>query len=161
MTYEQTTQVPNILFDLHLPSLTDSELKILLIIIRQTYGWIDRYTGNRKLQDRISHSQFITKTGLSRRVISKALKNLVSKGLVNITCRNGNNLQRSFDRRGKTSLIYSTNMCTKIPKHVHLTTPTCAQSAHNKTNYTKENKAKIRINRPMQIGEIIKRFGIL
>ena len=66
MTYEQTTQVPNILFDLHLPSLTESELKILLIIIRQTYGWIDRYTGKRKLQDRISHSQFITKSGLTK-----------------------------------------------------------------------------------------------
>lgn len=88
MTYEQTTQVPNILFDLHLPSLTESELKILLVIIRQTYGWIDKCTGKRKLQDRISHSQFITKTGLSRRIISKALQNLVSKGLVGITCRN-------------------------------------------------------------------------
>lgn len=155
MTYEQTTQVPNIFFDLHLPSLTESELKILLIIIRQTNGWIDRNTGKRKSQDRISHSQFIIKTGLSRRVISKAIENLISKGIVNVTCRNGNNLQGSNDRRGKTSLIYSTNMCKKVTEHVHLTTPTSAQSAYNKTNYTKENKTKIRLNRPMQIGEII------
>ena len=160
MTYEQTTQVPNILFDLHLPSLTESELKILLIIIRQTYGWIDRYTGKRKLQDRISHSQFITKSGLSRRVISKAIQNLVSKGLVSITCRNGNNLNGVNDRRGKTSLVYSTKMCKKIPEHVHLTTSTCAQNAHNKTNYTKETKTKLRMNRPVHIGEIIRQYGI-
>ena len=50
---------------------------------------------------------------------------------------------------------------TDVAKLPLFTPPTCAQSAHNKTNYTKENKAKIRINRPMQIGEIIKRFGIL
>lgn len=158
MTYEQTTQVPNILFDLHLPSLTESELKILLIIIRQTYGWIDRYTGKRKLHDRISHSQFITKTGLSRRVISKALQNLVSKGLVSITCRNGNFLNGSDDRRGKTSLFYSTNMCKNIPTHVHFSTPTYAQSAHNKTNYTKETNTKLRTNRPIHIGEIVRRY---
>ena len=158
MTYEQTTQVPNILFDLHLPSLTEAELKILLIIIRQTYGWIDRHTGKRKLYDRISHSQFITKTGLSRRVISKALQNLVSKGLVSITCRNGNILSGGDARRGKISLVYSTNICKKIPEHVHFSTSTCAQSAHNKTNYTKENNTKLRMNRPVHIGEIINQY---
>lgn len=158
MTYEQTTQVPNILFDLHLPSLTESELKILLIIIRQTYGWIDRYTGKRKMKDLISHSQFITKTGLSRRVISKALQNLVSKGLVNITCRNGNILNGVNDRRGKTSLVYSTNMSKTILERVHFPTSTSAQSAHNKTNYTKENNTKLRMNRPLHIGEIINQY---
>ena len=47
MTYKQTTQVPNELFDIHLPDLTFSELKILLFIIRQTYGWRLK-NGNRK-----------------------------------------------------------------------------------------------------------------
>jgi hypothetical protein len=41
MTYKHTTQVPNILFDTHLRELTESELKILLIVIRQTIGWYD------------------------------------------------------------------------------------------------------------------------
>ena len=70
------TQVPNILFDTHLPNLTESELKILLVIIRQTYGWIDKFTGKRKIKDRISQSQFRIKTGLSKRIISKTLKML-------------------------------------------------------------------------------------
>lgn len=43
MIYQQTTQVPNVLFDTHLPNITTlSEIKILLVIIRQTNGWIDK-----------------------------------------------------------------------------------------------------------------------
>ena len=60
MHYPQTTQVPNALFDKHLPNISHAELKILLIIIRQTYGWIAPQTKQRKLRDRISHGQFIT-----------------------------------------------------------------------------------------------------
>ena len=86
MMYQQTTQVPNVIFDTHLSFLTESELKLLLIIIRQTFGWFDKTTGRRKTRDRISHGQFIKKTGLSRRVISKALKSLIEKGLVTVTC---------------------------------------------------------------------------
>ena len=160
MTYEQTTQVPNILFDLHLPNLTESELKIILVIIRQTYGWIDRYTGKRKQRDRISHTQFMTKTGLSRRIITNAIKNLNSKGLVSITCRNGNSLNGSVERRGKTSILYSLNMCKKEHQPVHFPTSTCAKFAHNKTNYTKETITKLRSNRPVHIGEIINQYRI-
>ncbi|MBK8484751.1 MAG: replication protein [Saprospiraceae bacterium] len=113
MMFQQTTQVPNVVFDEHLPALTESELKILLIIIRQTNGWIDKFTGKRKTRDRISHSQSMSKTGLSRRVISNAIKSLCSKGLVNITCQHGKFLDNSEDRKGKILLTYSLNLCTK------------------------------------------------
>ncbi len=36
--YKQTTHVPNEVFDKWLAILTESEIKILLVIIRQTYG---------------------------------------------------------------------------------------------------------------------------
>ncbi|MEI2696196.1 MAG: hypothetical protein V9E90_14090 [Saprospiraceae bacterium] len=139
---KESTQVPNIVFDEHLPSLTESELKILLVIIRQTNGWIDVRTGKRKTHDRISHSQFIIKTGLSRRIISNAIKSLSVKGLVKITCQGGNILENSEDRKGKSLLTYSLNLCTKRPEPVHIPTQTSAKCAHNKTNYTKLNKTK-------------------
>lgn len=84
MIFKQTTQVPNILFDKHLPTLTEGELKILHIIIRQTYGWIDCSTGIRKTRDRITQSQFRSKTGLSPRIISKTLKTLSHRGFTDI-----------------------------------------------------------------------------
>lgn len=144
MMYKQTTQVPNILFDRYLPLLTESELKILLIIIRQTYGWVDKRTKRRKTRDRISHGQFIQKTGLSRRVISKSIKSLVDKGLVDTTCQNGKPLPGVEDRRGQTGIFYSLNMSTQQHQLVHTTTQTSAESAHNKSNYTKINKTKLR-----------------
>ena len=107
MIYQQTTQVPNIVFDTHLPLLTESELKVLLIIIRQTNGWIDKRTGGRKTRDRISQMQFVRKTGLCRRVISKSMKSLIDKGLVTATCQNGDNLQCATSRKGVGRMYYA------------------------------------------------------
>ena len=155
------TQVPNILFDTHLPNLTESELKILLVIIRQTYGWIDKFTGKRKIKDRISQSQFRIKTGLSKRIISKTLKMLSDKNFISIYDRKHNLVKNAIDRRGKSILLYSLNP-------MHFTTTTNAQrdtglvqkSAYNKRNYKKENLTKgsslpIRQNTTGTIGEII------
>lgn len=162
-----STQVPNILFDEYLCKLTESELKILLVIVRQTYGWMDKQTGNRKTKDRISRSQFMQKAGLSRRIVSKTLKTLSERGLITITDRNDKTLISSLDRRGKSFLFYSL-------QPVHFTTSTSAQSVprpvhkgyHNKRNDTKENITKERrlpfkTNNGISIGEAIQKFGYL
>ncbi len=101
MKYRQTTMVPNELFDVHLPYLSLSELKVFLVIIRQTNGWIDKRTGKRKVSDRISHSQFIRKTGLSRRVISSTIQKLISRGLIEVKNQKGDLVSNSEERRGK------------------------------------------------------------
>jgi hypothetical protein len=69
MIYKKTTQIPNIVLDQYLRTLNASELKILLVIIRHSNGWIDKRTGKRKTRDRISHSQFKGKTGLCSKII--------------------------------------------------------------------------------------------
>jgi len=102
-----STSVPNIVFDQHLPSLTESELKVLLVIIRQTFGWIDPYTRKRKTRDWISHSQFVKKTNLSRKSISEALKSLSTKNIITITDFKGEPLYYSWERKGKRRLYFS------------------------------------------------------
>jgi hypothetical protein len=147
MTYKQTTQVPNFLFDTHLRELTEAELKILLVVIRQTLGWLDKATGKRKSRDRISSRQFIQKTGMSKRVITTTIQSLSIKKLIQVTDYAGNELLQSLERKGKTHLFYTLHP-------VHLTTLTSApnipepvhQTYHNKTNYTKLNKTKLRRN---------------
>jgi len=69
------TQTPNELFDEWLPKLGLAELKVLMVIIRKTFGW-------HKIRDRISLSQLETLTGLERTHISKATKSLIEKGLI-------------------------------------------------------------------------------
>ena len=146
MLYKQTTQVPNFLFDAFLPNLTEAELKVLLIVIRQTLGWLDKRTGQRKLKDRITSYQFRQKTGLSKRVITTTIQSLLQKNLVQVTDATGLKLHLAHERKGKTNLFYA------IGNPVQITTQTNAQRApepvqkvyHNKTNYPKLNETKLR-----------------
>lgn len=119
MQYQQTTQVPNVVFDKLLLTLTFSEFKVLMIIIRQTNGWIDQKTGKRKKRDRISHGQFMQKTGLSRRMISKSLQSLVTKGLITITDRTGHFLHHPEKRKGVYWMFYSIQTEPPIPRRMY------------------------------------------
>jgi phage replication O-like protein O len=69
------TQTPNDLFDHWLPLLTEAELKVLLVIMRKTFGW-------NKQRDFITNSQFVQLTGLSKPSVIAAIKTLQEKGLV-------------------------------------------------------------------------------
>jgi hypothetical protein len=144
MEYRQTTQVPNELFDIHLLNLTFSEIKILLYIIRQTYGWISK-NGKRKQRDRITHGQFSNKTGLSRRIITESVQSLIIKHLIKVTDYYGNFLHEPKQRKGKVGIYYapcvhrSANNSTKVcnPKHKPM-----QNRVFNKTNNTKLNRQK-------------------
>lgn len=160
MTENNFTTTPNIIFDILLRELSFSELKIILVIIRQTEGWINKKTGNRKERDRISYSQFKEKTGLSRRSISKAINSLSRRSLIVITDKSGNNLDASSQRQGLTSIYYSFSlksiasatfahdMCKFFPQHVQKVT-------HNKRNNNKRNSSKENINDYVCIKEIV------
>jgi len=70
-----TTDLPNDLVDHWLPLLKEGELKVLLVIIRKTFGW-------HKQRDRLSLSQLEKITGLSRRSIIDSVNSLIQKGLI-------------------------------------------------------------------------------
>ena len=171
MLRDNFTRIPNILFDKLLRELNNSELKILLVIIRQTYGWIDIKTKRRKERDRIAHSQFFLKTGLSRRIISESIKSLSQKNLIEITDSSGNSLINASDRKGQYQIYYSsrleplqslhilnntssnndTNICKKRHAHVQ-------KVIHNKRNYYKRNSSKEIVHDYKHIGEVIEKI---
>ncbi len=82
-----TTPVPNAFLDLWMGSMGKAEVKVYLYLIRRTLGF-------QKSKDDISLSQFCTGmrdsrgkvlnrgTGLNRRTVIQALKNLESQGLI-------------------------------------------------------------------------------
>ena len=160
MTENNFTLTPNIIFDCLLKELSSSELKIILVIIRQTIGWFDQKTGKRKEKDRISVSQFVEKTGLSRKSISKAIGLLSMKNLIVVVDKSGKSLNISQQRKGQTSIYYSFypensrrelfthNMCKKFPKHVQKVT-------YNKRNYIKRNSSKENIIEYVWIKDVI------
>lgn len=155
--YKHTTQVPNFILDTYLPLLTPAELKVLLVVIRQTIGWINNRTGQRKKRDWISSYQFQKKTGLSPRIITKAIRSLEGKNLLRITDPQGTELSAPL-RKGRRYLYYS------ILKPTHIWTPTSAQnvpepthsSADNKTNPSKLTAAKLSTPRNGHIGNYLR-----
>jgi hypothetical protein len=102
-----TTPVPNVFFDIYLKELKQAELKVLLVVIRQTLGWADRRGMlGRKETDWISGSQLQHKTGNSKRAITAATDILVKKNLIEILDVNGTILDHPEKRQGKTKLFY-------------------------------------------------------
>lgn len=84
-----STQIPNVIMDILLPRIPESEGKCLLYICRRTFGFHKEY-------DRISFSQFIDGiqdrsgkildygTGLVRASVAEALKNLLHSEAISV-----------------------------------------------------------------------------
>ncbi len=110
MRQPNTTPVPNVILDIYLKELSFAELKVLLVVIRQTLGWADRRgMFGRKETDWISGSQLRQKTGSSKRAITSAIDLLVRKKLIEILDEQGNILDHPEKRQGKTKLFFRLN----------------------------------------------------
>ena len=106
MTLKNTTPTPNELYDREMRKMSDTELRVVLVVIRATSGWeIDHITGMRKQEDWISQSQMIKKTGRSGRAISTALENCVVRGWIDAHDAKDNVLDTPQKRSGK-KIIY-------------------------------------------------------
>ena len=104
---KNTTPVPNVVFDQYLKELKLAELKILLVIIRQTSGWRDEFSkSKRKEVDWISSNQLALKTGSSFRAINEAVQLLVQKKLIEVLSSSGEILDAPEKRRGQQKLFY-------------------------------------------------------
>lgn len=114
MMLPNSTQVPNCFFDVFLAKLGQKELKILLVITRQTLGWIeDSNTKRRKEKDWIATSQMELKTGLSKKAISLAISSLVAQDLIEVFDKTGKQCNLPSDRKGKLKLFYRLNLMSK------------------------------------------------
>jgi len=112
MSYINRTNVPNNLFDTYLKDLGYAELKVLLVIIRQTYGWKDKRTGEYKKWDWIYQQFFVRKTGLSARAVSTAISKLIYKQLILVKNSHGHLLFDKVERQRESKLYFS---CTLEP----------------------------------------------
>ncbi len=97
--------IPNAVFDI-LNTLSEKELKVLLVILRQTVGWVSK-NGKRKSRDWISHRYFINKTGLSRKSITRAISLLINKKLIRAETKTKEELINSKARKGHMHIYYS------------------------------------------------------
>lgn len=71
------TKVPNHLIQVLLPTLTDTELRILLILLRQTTGW-----NKPNATVVLPYRKLMVRTGRSSETVWKAVQSLRTKGLI-------------------------------------------------------------------------------
>ena len=100
--------VPAIYIDQVMPTLSDSEWRILCVVIRQTLGWVDEESASgRKERDWITQSQFREKTGgKSRDSISLGIASLVKRGLIVVENREGKLLSTPKSRQTNRDRLY-------------------------------------------------------
>jgi hypothetical protein len=144
MMYPNTTPVPNSLFDVYLRELQTVELKVLLVIIRQTLGWTDRRAMlGRKEIDWISNSQLQNKTCSSRRAISSAIETLVKKKLIEVLDATGNILIDAQKRKGKPRLFYRLSVALISPvENAGITSVMQTKSGSAYANFTQDMSNK-------------------
>jgi DNA-binding MarR family transcriptional regulator len=97
--------VPAYLFDVVLPQVTDSEWRLLCIILRQTVGW-RRKGGRYKEWDWLSHGQLKARMNRSSATVSKAVDSLVRKGLIEVATSSGKPLVTTVERRNAHARLY-------------------------------------------------------
>ena len=100
--------IPNEVFDVYLRELKSGELKVLLLVLRQTLGYA-KHQGSRKrkIRDWISISQFKEKTGCDAKTISRAIQTLIELELITIADVSGKDLSDPSARRGKRRLFFT------------------------------------------------------
>lgn len=94
-----TTPTPNWLYNGEMKKMTETELKVVLLVTRKTLGWFDPMISERKLQGYISQSQFMEYTGKSHTAIAQAIQGCVEHGWVIAKDRKGNLCNTSEKRR--------------------------------------------------------------
>jgi hypothetical protein len=94
--------IPNFLFDEILPTLTDSELRVLLVVMRATLGFREGSdTGGTRFRRRawIAHNQLQMRAGRSSTSMSQAVQSLVARQMIVVENERGLPLPTADERR--------------------------------------------------------------
>lgn len=135
-----TTPVPNDLLDRVMPTLRDTELRVLLVVVRQTLGWQDGANPTRrKKRDWLTQSQLRQRTGRASEAVSHAVDTLVQAGLINVTDRREVPKKTADERRRHMGhLYYQLGSGARVVDNVLGSVDNSSKSEYAKANTTKE-----------------------
>lgn len=102
----RTTPFPNELIDDAMPRLNDTQWRVLCVIVRQTLGWHDPQTGNRKIRDWLTQSQLKSRTGRNVQALAAAIELLVKQCYIVAEDESGNPLHSPQERRAYRGRCY-------------------------------------------------------
>ncbi len=125
------TQVPDELFDRQLPDLTGAELKVLLYVMRRTFGFkkdADNISLNQISRGITTHDGRVLDrgTGLSQSTVQVALKGLIAKQIVLAT-------KRVSKEKGNEATTYRLNLGTPFTENRWRGAPEIGEGLHRKS----------------------------
>lgn len=129
----RTTRFPNVLLDAVMPTLKDTEWRVLCVVVRQTIGF-------GKDNNWISRHQLKFRTHRESEAISKAVDSLVKRGLIEVIDGGGALLRTAAQRRRGTRLIY--RLGSSIMTSMRKSELGCSENELRKANTTKERPDK-------------------
>lgn len=138
----RSTPFPNVLLDEIMPQLTDSEWRLLCVIVRQTLGWQVKGTGRRRSRDWLTQSQFRARTGRESSAISKAIESLVRQFLIEVTTEEGFRLNSARERRRYRGRLFFCLHSRLLGQGVGINQEPNSESEHQKANTTKDTYTK-------------------
>lgn len=129
-----TTPVPNDMLDRVMPTLRDTELRVLLVVVRQTLGWQDGpNSSRRKERDWLTQSQLMRRTGRASEAVSAAVDGLVRARLIEVQDRWRRPLVTPAERRRCLGKLYY-----RLGPELGENSLRLPESEHAKPNITKE-----------------------
>jgi len=102
MAIPNTTPTPNELYNGEMKKMTDTELRVVLLVTRATLGWEeDKETKMRKKEDWISYFQLKQRSGRGYTALAKAIDGCIKKGWIEARDSEGNLLNTKAKRIGR------------------------------------------------------------
>jgi phage replication O-like protein O len=123
-----TTQVPNVLLDVMMRQLSDPALRVLLAIVRKTYGF-------QKEADHISLTQLQQITALSRQGVVNGIKALGPLIVIRQGKREGNEYALNLN-------VETGELVNGVDQSTRLTSQRSTQTTSQRGRHTKPNKNK-------------------
>ncbi|MDQ3812362.1 MAG: hypothetical protein M3347_00255 [Armatimonadota bacterium] len=131
-----------------MPTLKDTEWRILCVIVRQTIGWQGEQAGQRKTSDWLSQSQLQARTGRATEALSRAIDTLVRRRLVEVRNDRGELLLTPDMRRhygGRLFFSLSTSLLNSLQQtdqHTAQSEQPSSKSEFRKANFEKRIQQK-------------------
>ena len=125
------TQTPNLLLDEHLPDMGYAELKVVLVIVRQTMGW-------HKETDQLSISQLEEKTGLSNRSVIDGTRKALERGVIHRVRKGSSYSYRMVVKGREEGSHVGGEVSSQGVKQVHRGSEVSSQVGGEVTSHTKE-----------------------
>lgn len=100
------TPVPNLLIDQIMPTLSDSEWRLLCVVCRQTLGYASADGNGRRYRDWLTHRQLKARMGRASAAVSRAVDGLARKNLIEVQAMDGRPLMTPHERRRCQGALY-------------------------------------------------------